>query len=189
MAFKFILKILGSSAWNSLNQWVFSPCLSIYLLLYSHKVPSGSVQPLGLQYTRLSWPPISLDFAKFMSTEWMLPSNHLIHSHSLLPSIFPSFGVFSNESTFTSGGQSIGASASVLPINIQGWFALRLTGLISMLSKGLYRVCSGTTTRKHQFIWCSAFFIDPTLTSIYDYWKNHRFDYTGFCGQSDVSAF
>ena len=74
--------------------------LPLYPLLYSRKVLSGSVHPLGLQYTRLSWPLISPDFAKFMSTVWMLPSNHLLLCCSLLPSIFPSFRVFSNESMF-----------------------------------------------------------------------------------------
>ena len=52
---------------------------------------------------------------------------------------------------FTSGGQSIGASASVLPVNIQGWFPLRLTGLISFQSRGLSRVFSNTTVQQHQF--------------------------------------
>ena len=54
---------------------------------------------------------------------------------------------------FTSGGQNFGASASapVLPVNIQGWFPWRLTGLISLLSKGLSEVFSSTTIRKHQF--------------------------------------
>ena len=62
----------------------------------------------------------------------------------LLPSIFPSIRVFSNVSALSSGGQSIGAlaSASVIPMNIQGWFPLGLTGLISLLSKGLSRVFS-----------------------------------------------
>ena len=50
-----------------------------------------------------------------------------------------------------SGGQTIGASASVLPMNIQGWFPLGLTGLISLLSKGLSRVFSNTTVQKHQY--------------------------------------
>ena len=71
----------------------------------------------------------------------------------LLPSIFPNIRVFSNGQSFTSGGQSIGASASatVLPMNIQDWFPLGLTGLISLLSKGLSRVFSNTTVQKHQF--------------------------------------
>ena len=61
---------------------------------------------------------------------------------------------------FTSGGQSIGASASasVLPMNIQDWFSLGLTCWI-LLSKGLSRIFSNTTVQKHQFLRCSAFFI------------------------------
>ena len=77
----------------------------------------------------------------FMSIESVMPSNHLILCGPLLlpPSIFPSIRVFSNESSFTSGGQSIGvsASASVLPMNIQDWFLLGWTGWISLESKGL----------------------------------------------------
>ena len=72
----------------------------------------------------------------------------------LLPSILPSNRLFSNESTVrTSGGQSIGvsASASVFPMNIQDWFPLGLTGLISLQSKRLSRVFSSTTIWKHQF--------------------------------------
>ena len=62
-------------------------------------------------------------------------------------------GLFLMSWLFTSGGRSIGASASasVLPMTIQCWFPLWLSGLISLLSKGLLRVCSGTTVWKHQF--------------------------------------
>ena len=71
----------------------------------------------------------------------------------LLPSVFPCIRVFSSELLFAAGGQSIGASvsASVLPVNIQGWFPLGLTGLISLLSKGLSRVFSSAAFQKHQF--------------------------------------
>ena len=71
------------------------------------------------------------------------PSRPLV-SPSPLPSIFPSVGVFCTESGqfFASGGQSIGASASVLPMNIQDWIPLGLTGLISLQYKGLSRVFS-----------------------------------------------
>ena len=90
---------------------------------------------------------------KFMCIESVMPSNHLILCHPLLllPSVFPSIRVFSNELAFASGGQSIGASAlaSVLPMNIQGWFPLLLTGLISLQSKGLSRVFSNTTVQRH----------------------------------------
>ena len=72
----------------------------------------------------------------------------------LLPSIFPSIRVFFPASQFfASGGQSIGVSvsASVLPMNIQDWFPLGLTGWVSLQSKGLSRVFSNTTVQKHQF--------------------------------------
>ena len=91
---------------------------------------------------------------KLMSIESVMPSSHLILCHPLLlPSICPSIRVFSSESekiqTFASGGQSTGisASASVFPINIQDWFPLGLTGIISLLSKGLSRVFSSTTVK------------------------------------------
>ena len=77
-----------------------------------------------------------------MSTELVTPSNHLTLCRPLLPSssVFPSIRVFSMSQLFPSGGQSIGASASVLPMNFQGWFPLGLTGLTSLLSMGLSRV-------------------------------------------------
>ena len=74
---------------------------------------------------------------------------------------------------FTSGGQSIGVSAStsVLPVNIQDWSSLGWTGWISLESKGLSRVFSNTTVQKHQFFG-TQFLYSPTLTSIHDHWKN-----------------
>ena len=79
--------------------------------------------------------------------------NHLILHHPLLllPSIFPSIRVFSNELVLCIRGQGTGvsASASVLPMNILDWFPLGLTGLISLKSKGLSRVFSNTTVQKH----------------------------------------
>ena len=92
---------------------------------------------------------------KLMSIESVMPSNHLILCHPLLlpPSIFPSIRVYSNESVFTSGGQSIGLSASesVLPMSIHDWYPLGWSGWISLQSKGLSRVFSTTTVQKHQF--------------------------------------
>ena len=89
-----------------------------------------------------------------------MPCNHLILCHPLLPLAFPSIRVFFNGQFFTSGGQSIGASAStsVLPMNIQDWSPLGWTGWISLQSKGLSRVFSNTTVQKHQF-----FSIQPSL--------------------------
>ena len=96
---------------------------------------------------------------------------------------------------FASVVQTAGASvpASVLPMNIQGWFPLGLTGLISLLSRGLSGVCSKTTIQKDQFfgaqpsLWLQL--SASNLTSIRDYWKNHNFDYMDLCRQSSVSAF
>ena len=87
------------------------------------------------------------------------------------------------------GGQSIGASASaaVLPMNIQGWFPLGLTGLISCSARDS-RIFSRTTVQKHQFSSPQPFY-SPTLTSIHDYWKSHSCYYTDLYWQSDISAF
>ena len=86
-----------------------------------------------------------------MSIELVMPSNHIVLCCLLflLPSI-PASGSFLSQ-LFTSGGQSIGASASVLPMNIHGSFPLRLTGLIFTVSKGLSGVSSSTTVQRHQF--------------------------------------
>ena len=96
---------------------------------------------------------ISLSLLKFMSIESVMLSNHLILCRPLLllPSIFPSIRVFSSDSI--SGAQSIGtsASASVFLMNTQDWSPLGWTGWISLLSKGLLRVFSSTTVRKHWF--------------------------------------
>ena len=98
---------------------------------------------------------ISQSLLNLMSIESVMPSNHLILCCPLLitPSIFTSTGSFLANWLFKSGCQSIGASASasVLPTNIQGWFPLGLTLLISFKSKGLSRVFSSTTIWKHRF--------------------------------------
>ena len=102
---------------------------------------------------------VSWSLLKFMSIELMMPSNHLIFCCPLLllASIFHIIRVFLNESILC---QSIGASASVLPMNIQGCFPLGLAGLMSLPSKGLSRVFPGTTVLKHQF-----FSTEPSLWS------------------------
>ena len=92
---------------------------------------------------------------KLKSIYSVIPSNHLILCRPLLPCLhsFPPSGSFLISQFFASGGQSIGASASasVLPMNIQDWFPLHMTGLIFLQSKGLSRVFSNTTVQKHQF--------------------------------------
>ena len=88
-------------------------------------------------------------------------SNHLMLCHSplLLPSIFPSIRVFSSESVFASGGQSIGVSASVLPMNIQDWCPLGCTGLDLLAVQGTLKSLLQHHSSKGSVLWCSAFFI------------------------------
>ena len=110
----------------------------------AHQAPVHGVSQARI----LEWVAISFSRSlfKFMSIESVMPSNHLIfcHPYLLLPSTFPRFRVFSLSQFFPSGGQSIGASASAsaFPVNIQGWFPLGLTDLISLLAKGLSKESS-----------------------------------------------
>ena len=140
----------------------------------------NSLRPHGLQHTRLPCPSPtpracsnSYPFSDAIQSSYPLSSS----VSSCLQS-FPASGSFSMSQFFSSGGQSIGvsASASVLPVNIQDWFPLGWTGWISLQSKGLSRVFSSTTVQKHQTSTLS-FLYSPTLTSIHDHWKNHSFDY------------
>ena len=96
---------------------------------------------------------------------------------------FPASGSFPVSWLFALGSQSFGTSASVLPMKIQGWFPLGLTGLISLLSKGLSRILFSTNL-KASVLWLLAFFM-VWLTSVHDYWKNHSCDYTDLCWQND----
>ena len=88
---------------------------------------------------------------------------------------FPVSGSFPRSQFFPLGAQRIGASdsASVLPMNIQDWFPLELTGWISLQSKEL---SESSLTPQFKGIYCSAFFMVQLSTSIHDYWKNHSFD-------------
>ena len=119
-------------------------------------VVSDSVQPDGLQHTRLPCPsPTPRAYSNSCpSSQWCHPTipSSVIPFSSCLQS-FPALGSFLVSQFFASGGQSIGvsASASVLPMNIQDWSPLGWTGLISLQSKGLSRVYSNTTVQKHQF--------------------------------------
>ena len=130
---------------------------------FSRSVVSDSLQSHGLQNARLPCPsPVpKLVMLKLMSIESVMPFNHLILCHPLflLPSIFPSIKVFSNQSVlhirwpkYSSFNFSIN-----LPMNIQDLFPSRLTGLISLLSKRLSRVFSNTTVQKHQFFGAQLF--------------------------------
>ena len=103
-----------------------------------------------------------LELTQLMSIESLMPSNHFTLCHPLLlSSNFPASGFFLRSQFFAWGEHSIGASASVLPMHIQGWFPLGFTGLISLLSKRLSRVFSSITVQKASILQCSAFFMVP----------------------------
>ena len=126
---------------------------------------------------------------KLMSIESIMASNHLILCHLLLSCLqsFPASGSLPMSQLFASGGQSIGASASALvfPMNIQDWFPLGSTGLISLPSKRLSKVFS-STTGKHQFfsahlsLWSNS---HPYMTT------GKTIALTDLCWQSDIFAF
>ena len=166
-----------------------SPWSSFTVVVQS--VSYNSWWPHGLQHTRLLYPPLSPGVcSSSCPLSWWC---YLTISSSAAPFSFclQSFLAsrsFATSKLFVSGAQSIGASASAsdLPMNIQGWFPFGWTGLISLQSKGLSRVFSSTTIWEHQF-----FSVQPSswfLTSIHDYGKNHSFDCEGSNPGSDTLA-
>ena len=150
------------------------------LLLFSHSVMADALWRHGQQHTRLPCPSLSSWNCSNSCplSQWCHPtiSSSVVPFSSCLQS-FPASGSFPMTQLFASGGQRSGASASasVLPINIQGWFPLGLTGWVSLQSMGLSRVFPIPQFKSINSLTLS-FLYSPTLTSIHDYWKNHRFD-------------
>ena len=169
-----------------LTNWIYQS------VQFSHSVMSNSLQPHVRSTPGL---PVHHRLPEFTQTHVHWVSDAIQPSHPLSfpsppASIFPASGSFLMIQLFISGGQSIGASASapVLSVNIQGWFPLRLTGLISLLSKGLSGVLSSTTVQRHNsLVFCLLY--GPALTAIRDHWEDHSVDYIDLCRQSNVSAF
>ena len=142
---------------------------------------SNSLWSHGMQHSRLTCP----------SPTPRVCSNSCPLSQGCLPTISssvipfsciqssPASGSFPMSQLFTSGSQSIGASASasVLSINIQGWFPLGLTGLISLQPKGLSRVFSKNQSSKASILWHSAFFMVQFSHLYMATGKKHSFEY------------
>ena len=152
----------------------------IPLLLFSCSVMSDSLWPHGLQHTRLPCPSLSsTDWSHSCPlSQWCHPTvSSSVARFSSYPQSFPESGSFPVSQLFPSGGQSTGASASasVLPMNTQSSFLLVLTDLISLLSKGLSGVFSGTTLWKHQFFGAQPSFSRPYMTMGF-----HKFPNTCF---------
>jgi len=122
------------------------------LLLFSHSVVSDSLWPHGLQHNRLPCPSLSPGVCSnsCLLNRWCHPGiSSSDIPFSSCPQSFPASGSFPLSCLFASGGPKY-RSFSISPV-IQGWFPLELAGLICLLSKGLSRVFSNTTVRKHQF--------------------------------------
>ena len=154
---------------------------------FSRSVVSDSLWPYESQHARPPCPSSLLEVCQSSCPLHWWCHQAISSSDTLFsfcPESFPTSGTFLMSQLFSSGDQNTGASASILPMNIQGWFALRLTGLIS-LSKGLSGIFSSTIVQRHQF-----FGLLPSLwSSSHIHLEDHSLDYMDLCRQSNVSAF
>ena len=159
---------------------------------------SDSLQSYRLQQSRLScpsWTPGAFSKSCPLSQWYHTSISSSVIPFFSCPQSFPAAGFFPMNQIFASAGQSIRAlaSASVLPMNIKGWFPLGLTGVTSLVSKVLSRVFSSTTIRKHQFFGPLVQFLDPSSGSKSHIHmttrKNCRYYYMNLCQQSDISVF
>ena len=162
---------------------------SVVLRVYFSSVQSLShVQLVATPWTaaRQASLPIanSQSLLKLMSTELVMPSNHLILCRPLLflPSIFPSIRVFSNESALHVRWPKYWSSSfSISPSNeYSGLISFRMDWWVSLLSKGLSRVYQTPQFKSINSLVLS-FLYSATLTSIYDYWQNHSLDWMDLC--------
>ena len=153
MSFCFFLSSVIRKFTFSFNKYASVQFSSVQLLsrVRLFATPWMAARQASLSITNSRSPP------KPMSIELIMPSNHLMlcRPFLLLPSIFPSVRVFSNESALCIRWQrvstGVSTSTSVLQMNTQDQSPLGWTGWISLQSKGLSRVFSNTTVQKHQF--------------------------------------
>ena len=172
-------------AWHSYflaiqyDPWSYYIFPDPYSVQFSSTVVSDSLWPHGLQHTRFPCPSLAPRACSNSCppSRWYHPtiSSTVVPFSSCLQS-FPASGSFPMSWFFPSGGQQMGASASssVLPMNIQDWFPLGLTG--SPCSPRDSQESSPTPQFKSISSSALSLLYGPTLTSIHDYWKNHSFD-------------
>ena len=172
---------------------VFGRHIVFFLLLFSHPVVCDSLWSHGLQHVRPPCPSPSTGVCPSSCSLhlWCHPAISSSDAlFSFCPQSFPASGTFLISRLFISDDQNTGASASAsgLPMNIQGWSPLRLTDLISLLPRGISGVFS---TLQFKGISSLAFSLlySPALTTIHNHWEDHRLDNTDFCWQSNVSPF
>ena len=175
-----------------MTEWLFTLLYFTYrfTLLFSHSVVSDSLQPYRLQHTRLPYPTLSpgIFSNSCLLSRWCHPTiSSYVTRFSSCPQSFPESGSFPVSWLFASSDQSIGTSASalVLPMNIQSWSPLGVTGLIFLQSTCLLQCFQFESINSSVL----SLLYGPSLISIHDHWKNQSFDYMDLCQQSDVTAF
>ena len=160
------------------------------LVQFSHSVMANSLQPHGLQNTRFPCPsPTPRAYSNSCPSSWC---NHLILCRPLLflPPIFPSISVFSSEPvphirwpndwSFSFSISSSSEQSGLISFRMDWLDILAVQGTLKSLLQHQFKSINSSAP---------SLLYDPTLTSVYDYGKNHSFDYMGLCQQSDVSAF
>ena len=163
-----------------LLRYKFYHCCSVtnsFLLLW----------PQELQHARILFPLLSPVVCSNSCplSQWFHPTtSSSVFSFSFCPQSFPASGSFPAGWLFASGGQSNGASASasVFPMNIQGWLPLGLIALISLPLKGFQGFSAAPQLESISSL-ALSFLYSSTPTSIHDYWEKHSFDYTDLCWQ------
>ena len=155
-------------------------CCQLLSCVWVFETSRAAAHQASLSFT-ISW-----NFLKLMSTkiQWSHPTiSFSVSPFFSCPQPFSVSGSFLSW-LFKSGGQSIGALAlaSVLPMNIQGWFPLGLAVQETLKNPPVPQF------ERINFLVLSLLYA-PTIISIHDYWKKHSFDYTDLCWQSNVSAF
>ena len=135
---------------------------------------------------------ISESLLKLMSTEWVMPSNHLILHHPLLllSLIIPSHRVLSNLLALCIRWPKYWSFIfSISPSNKHsGLISFRIDRCDLLSFQGTLKSLPKHHSSKASILWCSAFFM-VQLTPVHDHWKNHTFHYIDLCRQNDVSAF
>ena len=172
-------------------------CLSCFFssAQFSYSVVSNSLWPHGLQHARPPYPsPTPRVYSNSCPLSQLMPSNHLILCHPLLlpPSILPNIRVFPKKSVllirwrpkYWSFSFNISPSSEY-----SGLTSFRMDWLDCLAVQGTLKSLLQHHSWRSINSLAPNFLYSPTLTSIHDYWKNHGFDYMGFCWQSNVSAF
>ena len=177
---------------RKLSTWKLKRMLNIYttLSVQFSSVMSDSLRPRGLQHSRLPCPSPTPGVLKLMFIESVVPSNHLILCYPLLllPSIFPSIRVFSNELVLSNSCPKYWSfSFSISPSNeYSGLIFFRMDWLDLLAVQGTLKSLLRHLNSKVSTLWHSVVFM---IQLSHLYWKNHSCDHMDLCWQSDVSAF